>query len=310
MLLGRFVPILAVLALAGSLAQQAPRARGARARCPPHGPLFGVLVGGVILVAGLTFFPALALGPLVEALHDHPSRSSPRMAPADGRARRAARSSPDSCCDVAAGRAAQARPPHAVRNPVMFVVWVGSVLAPSRRRRAQRVRLLIAVWLWFTVLFANFAEAVAEGRGKAQAAILRRTKTDDRGARRLAPTAPRSRRPGTELQRRRPRGRRGGRDHPRRRRRRRGRRLGRRVGDHRRVGAGRSARRAATAARSPAAPASCPTASSCGSPPKPGETFLDRMIALVEGAARQKTPNEIALTILLAASRSSSCSSS
>jgi len=68
MLLGRFVPILAVLALAGSLAKQRRVAAGA-GTLPTSGPLFGVLVGGtVILVAALTFFPALALGPLVEAL--------------------------------------------------------------------------------------------------------------------------------------------------------------------------------------------------------------------------------------------------
>jgi K+-transporting ATPase ATPase A chain len=68
MLLGRFVPILAVLALAGSLAKQRRVAAGA-GTLPTSGPLFGVLVGGtIILVAALTFFPALALGPLVEAL--------------------------------------------------------------------------------------------------------------------------------------------------------------------------------------------------------------------------------------------------
>ena len=68
MLLGRFVPILAVLALAGSLAKQRRVAAGA-GTLPTGGPLFGVLVGGtIILVAALTFFPALALGPLVEAL--------------------------------------------------------------------------------------------------------------------------------------------------------------------------------------------------------------------------------------------------
>ena len=61
-----------------------------------------------------------------------------------------------------------------------------------------------------------------------------------------------------------------------------------------------SASPAATARRSPAAPRCCPTGSWCGSPPSRGQTFLDRMIALVEGANRQKTPNEIALTILLA----------
>jgi potassium-transporting ATPase potassium-binding subunit len=68
MLFGRFVPILAVLALAGSLAAQ-KRVEPGAGTLPTNGPLFGVLVGGtVVLVAALTFFPALALGPIAEAL--------------------------------------------------------------------------------------------------------------------------------------------------------------------------------------------------------------------------------------------------
>ena len=68
MLFGRFVPILAVLALAGSLAGSAASTAGA-GTLPTDGALFGVLVGGtVVLVAALTFFPALALGPIAEAL--------------------------------------------------------------------------------------------------------------------------------------------------------------------------------------------------------------------------------------------------
>ena len=72
-----------------------------------------------------------------------------------------------------------------MKNPVMFVVEVGAamttVLAGSRyrhRRGACRVHVPITLWLWFTVLFANFAEAMAEGRGKAQADTLRKTKTE------------------------------------------------------------------------------------------------------------------------------------
>src|SRR3954466_9892698 len=66
-----------------------------------------------------------------------------------------------------------------LRNPVMFVVWVGSVLVTFSTIAAPSVfAVLIAIWLWFTVLFANLAEAVAEGRGKAQAASLRRTKEE------------------------------------------------------------------------------------------------------------------------------------
>jgi K+-transporting ATPase ATPase B chain len=75
-------------------------------------------------------------------------------------------------------------PRHMVRNPVMFVVLLGSVITTialvldvARGRGAIGFTLQLAVWLWFTVLFANFAEAMAEGRGKAQADTLRTTRT-------------------------------------------------------------------------------------------------------------------------------------
>ena len=197
-------------------------------------------------------------------------------------------------------------PRHVAKNPVMFVVEVGSVLTtlvlaarPGRRRRGRAAlvhRAASRVWLWFTVLFANFAEAVAEGRGKAQADALRKMRKETT-ARRLV-DGREEQVPASQL----------------------------RKGDVVVVEAGElipgdgessrasprstsrrspasprrsSARAAATARRSPAAPRCSPTASSCASPPNPGESFLDRMIALVEGAARQKTPNEIALHILL-----------
>ena len=82
-----------------------------------------------------------------------------------------------------------------MRNPVMFIVEVGSVLTTylfirdfSEQRPATRTRSpgLVAAWLWFTVLFANFAEAMAEGRGKAQAAALRQTRADTIATVRLA----------------------------------------------------------------------------------------------------------------------------
>ena len=92
---------------------------------------------------------------------------------------------------------------------------------------------VIAVWLWLTVLFANFAEAIAEGRGKAQANALRATRTTT-----LARLRDGREVPGARAPERRRRGRRGGRGDPRRRRDHRGRRLGRRVCDHRRVGTG------------------------------------------------------------------------
>ena len=86
------------------------------------------------------------------------------------------------------------------RNPVMFVVLVGSVLTTvlffrdlGSASQAQNVFTgSVAAWLWFTVLFANFAEAMAEGRGKAQAATLRKTRAETMANRQL-PTAPSSR---------------------------------------------------------------------------------------------------------------------
>jgi K+-transporting ATPase ATPase B chain len=176
------------------------------------------------------------------------------------------------------------------RNPVMFIVEVGSVLTTVLFLRdlgdadgdENLFRGLVVVFLWFTVLFANFAEAMAEGRGKAQAATLRRTRSQ---------TVARVRRPGglvevpsSRLQ----------------------------IGDViegiatvdeaaitgesapviRESGGDRSAVTGGTTVLSDEIVVRITA--------RPGETFLDRMIALVEGADRQKTPNEIALSILLA----------
>jgi len=186
-----------------------------------------------------------------------------------------------------------------LRNPVMFVVWVGSVLvAVSAIVEPSVFAVLIAVWLWFTVLFANLAEAVAEGRGKAQAESLRRTKKET-VARKLV-DGTETRVGGTELT----------------------------VGDLVVVEAGETipgdgdvVEGIATVDESAITGESAPVVREAGGDrssvtggtivlsdrivvqitTKPGESFVDRMIALVEGAARQKTPNEIALTILLAA---------
>jgi len=185
------------------------------------------------------------------------------------------------------------------RNPVMFVVWVGSVLVTGSAIADPSVfAWLIAVWLWITVLFANLAEAVAEDRGKAQADTLRRTRTDT-VARRLRPDGSEERVPGTAL----------------------------RIGDRVVVEAGEVVpgdgdivEGIATIDESAITGESAPVIREAGGDrssvtggttvlsdrilveitTKPGESFLDRMIALVEGAQRQKTPNEIALTILLA----------
>ena len=133
-----------------------------------------------------------------------------------------------------------------IKNPVMFVVEVGALLTMYTaifKDTTPVFNWTIVVWLWLTVVFANLAEAVAEGRGKAQAETLRRTKRET-VARRLIDWKPgQSQNPRGGGARhpahaRRPRRGRGRGDHPRRRRRGRGHRLGGRVGDHRRVRAG------------------------------------------------------------------------
>ncbi|MGV9286566.1 potassium-transporting ATPase subunit KdpB [Streptomyces sp. NPDC003719] len=183
-----------------------------------------------------------------------------------------------------------------VRSPVMFVVLVGSVLttAFSFQHPGDRFGWTISVWLWLTVIFANLAEAVAEGRGKAQAATLRRARTGT-VARRADGTVV----PGTELK----------------------------VGDlvvceagDVIPGDGDVAEGVASVDESAVTGESAPVIRESGGDrsavtggtrvlsdrivvritTKPGETFIDRMIHLVEGAARQKTPNETALNILLA----------
>ncbi|WP_406642381.1 potassium-transporting ATPase subunit KdpB [Amycolatopsis sp. WGS_07] len=189
-------------------------------------------------------------------------------------------------------------PRHQLKNPVMFVVWAGSVLTTVFAITDPSVfSILIAVWLWFTVVFANLAEAVAEGRGKAQAETLRRTKKET-VARRLTEDGSEEQVPGVDL----------------------------RVGDRVVVEAGQVipgdgdvVEGIATVDESAITGESAPVIRESGGDrsavtggttvlsdrivvrisTKPGESFVDRMIALVEGASRQKTPNEIALTILL-----------
>jgi K+-transporting ATPase ATPase B chain len=190
-------------------------------------------------------------------------------------------------------------PRHQMRNPVMMVVWVGSLLSTVFAvSQPSTFTIVTTVWLWFTVVFANLAEAVAEGRGKAQAATLRRSKKDT-VARRLTDDGTEERVPGTEL----------------------------RVGDLVVIEAGEVVpgdgdvvEGIATVDESAITGESAPVIRESGGDrsavtggttvlsdrivvrisTKPGESFVDRMIALVEGASRQKTPNEIALTILLA----------
>lgn len=183
-----------------------------------------------------------------------------------------------------------------IKSPVMFVVLVGSVLTTvfSFTDPGDWFGWAISAWLWLTVIFANLAEAVAEGRGKAQADTLRKAKTDT-VARRVDGTVV----AGTEL----------------------------RIGDlvvceagDIIPGDGDVVEGVASVDESAITGESAPVIRESGGDrsavtggtkvlsdrivikitTKPGETFIDRMINLVEGAARQKTPNEIALNILLA----------
>ncbi|GAA1482662.1 potassium-transporting ATPase subunit KdpB [Gordonia sinesedis] len=184
------------------------------------------------------------------------------------------------------------------RNPVMFVVYLGAVVTTVLAVwRPSWFAWLIAAWLWFTVLFANLAEAVAEGRGRAQADSLRKVKRDST-ARRIEDDSRIVEVSGTAL----------------------------RVGDLIVVEAGEVIAGdgdvvdgIATVDESAITGESAPVVRESGGDRSavtggtvvlsdrivvristaPGETFVDRMIALVEGAARKKTPNEIALDILL-----------
>ena len=195
------------------------------------------------------------------------------------------------------------------RNPVMFVVYVGSILTTLLWIQAMvgtgeaRPGFIfwISVWLWFTVLFANFAEAMAEGRGKAQAAALRNSRRDLQ-AKRLRSGSSRDWEtvPASAL--------------------RKGDRLLVEAGDF--IPAdGTVVAGVASVNEAAITGESAPVIREAGGDrssvtggtqvlsdwivvevtANPGEAFLDRMISLVEGAKRQKTPNEIALDILLAA---------
>src|SRR5690242_6071979 len=194
-----------------------------------------------------------------------------------------------------------------MKSPVMFVVEVGSVLTtiyfiyglfkPVAGITHPKFELQITLWLWFTVLFANFAEAMAEGRGKAQADNLRRSRTETVAHRFVNNhnedvAAPELRKDDIVL-----------------------------VSAGEFIpGDGEIIEGVASVDESAITGESAPVIRESGGDrsavtggtrvlsdeikvkitSNPGETFLDRMIALVEGAERQKTPNEIALNILLA----------
>ena len=198
---------------------------------------------------------------------------------------------------------AKFHPRHQLRNPVILVTLVGavvtsaSVLCGAAHGRVSPLECQIALWLWFTVLFANFAEAVAEGRGKAQAESLRRQRTKAFG-RRLEHGVE-EKVPASEL----------------------------RVGDlivcetgDTLPADGEVVEGIASVDESAITGESAPVIRESGGDrsavtggtrvisdrivirvtSEPGKTFVDRMIALIEGAKRQKTPNEIALSVVLA----------
>ena len=200
-------------------------------------------------------------------------------------------------------------PRHQVKNPVMFVVWVGCILTTVLLVQALTGQgeappsfiFAIAVWLWFTVLFANFAEAMAEGRGKAQAANLRRTRKETSAKKLPSPDyGTKSEMVAASTL---------------------------RAGDFVLMEAGdlipidgEVVEGVASVDESAITGESAPVIRESGGErsavtggtrvlsdwlvvritANPGETFLDRMISMVEGAKRQKTPNEIALSIFLA----------
>ena len=195
MLVGRFWMIIPAMAIAGSLAAKktVPVSVGT---FPTDGGLFvGLLVGVILIIGGLTFFPALALGP-----HRRASRDAGRHAVLSARIRSRLQWIPRHCSKrtpasalsdpkiivPAIGSAfAKLDPRVMMKNPVMFVVEVVAALTTVIFLRDLAIgganlgfTFQIVLWLWFTVLFANFSEAVAEGRGKAQADSLRRTRTE------------------------------------------------------------------------------------------------------------------------------------
>jgi potassium-transporting ATPase ATP-binding subunit len=201
-------------------------------------------------------------------------------------------------------------PRRMIRNPVMFVVMVGSAfttvlfihaLVTGKGEAAPGFILAISLWLWFTVIFANFAEAMAEGRGKAQADALRKARRAVMAKRLASPRRDSAREEVVSAN--------------------------LRQGDYVLVeagdlipGDGEVVEGVASVDESAITGESAPVIRETGEDrsavtggtrvisdwlivritANPGETFLDRMIAMVEGARRQKTPNEIALDILLA----------
>ncbi len=304
MLMGRFLVIIPTLAIAGSVVRKKSVPSSAGTLPTDSGLFVGLLIGVIVIVGGLTFFPALVLGPIIEHLamilgqkfqevimsHSKSNRilDAKILVPAIG----------DAFAKLDSGSL--------WHSPVIFVVAVVSALATVLLIRdlltdAGNIgfSLQIVIWLWFTVLFANFAEAVAEGRGKAQAESLRKTRTETQ-AKLLTGTERSQFRlvAGNALK----------------------------VGNVVLVEAGDTIpldgeviEGVASVNKAAITGESAPVTRESGGDRSAvtggtqvlsdwirvritsaaGSTFIDRMAALVEGAERQKTPNEIALNILL-----------
>ena len=174
MLGGRFLLIVPLLAIAGSLARKQP--------VPP--------TAGTFPTASPLFVSLLVVVVVISRRADVLPR--PRARADRGAARTMTRTTTSMLEPAILRRAVRDSlrkldPRRMARNPVMFIVEVGSVLVTGIAIADPSVfAWLIAVWLWFTVVFANFAEAVAEGRGKAQAEALRRTRAETVAHRRRA----------------------------------------------------------------------------------------------------------------------------
>ncbi len=307
MLLGRFAYAVPVLAIAGSLVGKT-RVPASAGTFPTHTPLFvGLLIGIILILGGLQFFPALALGPDRRALRDagRPNASKDQSH---------VQTSRNGAQPVRPGHSGAGDPPGLPETrPAPADAQSGDLRHRNcRRRRDAAVREghrngngdalfsgQIAVWLWFTVLFATFAEAVAEGRGKAQADSLRRTKSQLTARKLVKPDGlDVVEVPAADLK----------------------------VGDLVIVeagelipGDGEVVKGVASVNESAITGKSAPVIRESGGDRSavtggtqvlsdwleiritvaPGASFVDRMIALIEGAERQKTPNEIALSILL-----------
>ncbi len=235
MLAGRFLMIVPILALAGSLARK-KRLAETSGTFPTTGPLWiGLLAGVIVIVGALTYFPAYCARPDHRALRHAPwldlrqltADTHPVLQPAVAAMNRSShrgcnhdrgldfnernlvpkrchgsngprrsnrrRNNQSGGCSIGRlpGRPSESHSKSSTRaslaqNPVMFIVEIGAaittvILVQNLLGRGDDETWFVAaitIWLWFTVLFANFAEAMAEGRGKAQAATLRKTRSE------------------------------------------------------------------------------------------------------------------------------------